>query len=131
MATNRRIIALESYALAAICLLDLATTLFWVSYRNAAEGNPLMAFYLHHGGVPAFIAAKLVLCAMPLFVVEWARRMRPHFAHSLLRFGIVAYLTLYVLGVVHVNHVDTINAAENSAIQAAHAQPLAVTTAVR
>ncbi len=124
MATNRRIIALESYALGAICLLDLATTLFWVSYRNAAEGNPLMAFYLQHGGLPAFIGAKLVLCAMPLFIVEWARRIRPHFAHSLLRVGIVAYVTLYGIGVAHVNQVDTINAMESEALQAAQSYPV-------
>lgn len=97
------LIAPESWAMAAICLLDLATTLFWVSYRDASEGNPLMAFYLEHGGTPAFIAAKIVLCALPLLVAEWARRSRPQFVHGALRCGIVAYMALYAVGVAHVN----------------------------
>ena len=109
MPNDKRKVAWESYTLAAICLLDLLTTLFWVSYRDAAEGNPLMAFYLKNGGTPAFIAAKLVLCAMPLFVAEWARRTRPRFVRSALRFGIIAYITLYGVGVVHVNRVDAMN----------------------
>lgn len=110
-------IALETYALAAICLLDLVTTLFWVSYRNASEGNPLMAFYLRNGGTAGFILAKIVLCAMPLFVVEWARRARPRFVQWGLRFGIAAYLTLYGLGVVHVNNVATFQQIEWEAMQ--------------
>ena len=96
-------IAPESYVLAAVCLLDLLTTLFWVSYRDAVEGNPLMAFYLHHGGTPAFIAVKVALCALPLFITEWARRTRPQFVRSMLRFGIVAYLALYGAGVAQLN----------------------------
>lgn len=101
-------IAFESFVLAAICLLDLLTTIFWVSYRNASEGNPLMNFYLQNGGTPAFIAAKIVLCAMPLFIAEWARRTHPRFTHSMLRLGIVAYIGLYGLGVVHVNRAEAL-----------------------
>jgi hypothetical protein len=108
---NRRI-AFESYILAAICLLDLATTVFWVSYRNASEGNPLMDWYLRSGGTPAFIAVKVVLCALPLFIAEWARRTSPKFVHSMLRLGIVAYIGLYGLGVIHVNRAEAARDAE-------------------
>ena len=96
-------IAPESLILATICLLDLGTTIFWVTYREAMEGNPIMAFYLHHGGTPAFIAAKMVLLTMPLLIAEWARLTNPRFVQRALRVGIAAYLTLYVLGVVHIN----------------------------
>ena len=113
-------IAPESYVLAGVCLLDLLTTLFWVSYRDAAEGNPIMAFYLHHGGTPAFIAAKVVLCAPPLFIAEWARRMRPRFVRSMLRLGIIAYLALYGAGVAQLNQ-------EPPASPAAPPAPAAVT----
>ena len=115
-------ITLESYVLAAICMLDLATTVFWVSYRNAAEGNPLMAFYLHHGGTAGFIAAKLVLIAPPLFIAEWARRTRPEFVRRSLRLGICAYIGLYGVGVAHVNRTDT----EDALLREAAAQQYAV-----
>ena len=103
MGKRVRGIAVESYVMASICLADLATTLFWISYRNASEGNPLMAFFLHAGGTPAFIAAKLVLFLAPLFIAEWARRSRPRFVHAALRVGIIAYVALYSFGVAHVN----------------------------
>lgn len=116
MKTTTKLIALESFVLGAICLLDLATTVFWVSYRNASEGNPLMAFYLHRGGTLGFIAAKLVLCVMPLFIAEWARRTNPRFVHSTLRFGIVAYIALYGIGVFHVNQAEAVAAEEEAAM---------------
>ena len=103
MGKRVRGIAVESYVMASICLADLATTLFWVSYRNASEGNPLMAFFLHAGGTPAFIAAKLVLFLAPLFIAEWARRRSPRFVRGALRLTILAYLTLYVFGVAQIN----------------------------
>lgn len=93
----------ESAVLALVCLLDLATTLFWVSYREAAEGNPIMAFYLQRGGATGFIIAKIILCAVPLFVTEWARQYRPNFVRTALRVGIAAYLTFYAFGVCQVN----------------------------
>jgi hypothetical protein len=97
------VIAPESVILAAVCLLDLATTLFWVAYRDAAEANPLMAFYLDNHGFAGFIAAKMVLLAMPLVIAEWARRRSPRFVRGALRLTILAYLTLYVFGVAQIN----------------------------
>lgn len=96
----------ETFVLAALCLLDLSSTIWWVSYRNASEGNPLMAYYLLHGGTVAFALAKLVLMVMPLFIAEWARRLRPRFVHAALRVGIAGYLGLYALGVVQINQTE-------------------------
>ncbi len=95
--------ATESFILAAVCLLDLASTLFWVAYRDASEGNPIMAYYLTHGGTHTFILAKLVLLVMPLLIAEWARLSRPRFVQTALRVGIAAYLGLYGVGVLHIN----------------------------
>lgn len=103
---NRFRIAPESFILATICLLDLGTTLFWVSYRDAAEGNPIMSYYLQHFGPYAFIGAKCVLFLMPLLIAEWARRLRPRFVHNALRVGVVGYLAVYGLGVAQVNRTE-------------------------
>lgn len=99
----RRVVAPESVVLAAICSLDLLTTCFWVQYRQAAEGNPLMNWYLQSGGTAAFVCVKFVLFLLPLFIAEWARRMRPQFVCGALRTAIAAYVTLYGLGVAQLN----------------------------
>ena len=103
---RRSLVAPESLLLAAICLLDLVTTCFWIRYREAVEGNPLMAWYLASGGTPVFVFIKFVLCVLPLFVAEWARRTRPRFVHAALRLTIAAYVTSYGLGVSHLNRQD-------------------------
>ena len=96
-------LAPESVVLAVICLLDLCSTIFWVSYRHATEGNPVMAYYLTHWGIAGFAAAKMVLLAMPLLIAEYARRTNPRFVHNALRFGIIGYISLYSLGVFQIN----------------------------
>lgn len=96
-------VSVETVILAVICLLDLVSTVYWVGHIDAEEGNPLMAFYLTHGGVAAFAAAKGVLCFGPLAVAEWARRHHPRFVHAALRCGIAGYIGLYGLGVHHIN----------------------------
>jgi len=100
-------VSIETLILAVICLLDLVSTVYWVRHIDAEEGNPLMAFYLHHGGVAAFAIAKAILCFGPLAVAEWARRHHPRFVHAALRCGIAGYVGLYGLGVFHINKGDT------------------------
>ncbi len=107
---RRLILAPESALLAAICLVDLLTTCFWIRYREAVEGNPIMAWYLASGGTAAFVFIKFALCALPLFVVEWARRTRPRFVQAALRFTIAAYVTSYAVGVAHLNDERKANA---------------------
>ena len=93
----------ESFILAALCLLDLSSTIWWVAYRSASEGNPLMAYYLAHGGFVGFALVKIVLFIAPLFITEWARQKHPRFVRAALRVGAAAYAGLYLLGVAHVN----------------------------
>lgn len=97
-------ISREAVVLMLIGMADLTLTIFLVRYRNAAEGNPLMAYYLHQG-VTDFVVAKLILCAVPLFILEYARRTRPRMVTACMRGLIAAYLGSYVTGVVQMNDV--------------------------
>ena len=92
----------QTMALAAIGIADLVSTLLFVGLANAAEANPLMARFLEQGPAP-FIAAKLLLLAVPLVVLELARPKRPRFVGKAANAAIVAYVSLYIFGVAHVN----------------------------
>ncbi len=87
-------IARETWLLAAICIADLTTTIWFVTKHGAAEGNPLMNFYLAQG-ILAFIFAKFALFVGPLVILEWARRHHPRFVTHMLRLGIALYLGFY------------------------------------
>lgn len=95
-------IARESFALGAICLTDLLTTLWFLSGGDAIEGNRVMCIYLDHG-VWVFIAAKVALVAGPICVLEWARRRKPAYVTRMLRCTIAAYVALYGTGVWRLN----------------------------
>lgn len=95
-------IARESWALIAICILDLVTTIYLVHKYDAIEANSVMRYYLNLGVVP-FILAKMVLVAAPIAVLEWARRRRPQFVRSMLRCAIALYILMYAGGVWKLN----------------------------
>lgn len=95
-------ISWESGAVTGVCLADLLSTLFLVQYRGAAEGNPLMAYYLAHG-VLAFVLAKLALCVPPLYLAEYARPHSPRFVRLGLRATFALYLLFYAGGVTGLN----------------------------
>jgi hypothetical protein len=94
--------SVESLVLCVICLADLGSTVFLVSYRDFSEGNPLMSFYLEHG-IAAFVLAKVTLFIFPLFILEWARRHRPLFAKMATRACIGLYIFAYVSTVIQLN----------------------------
>jgi hypothetical protein len=96
--TLHRPVTREVVWITAICMLDLATTLYWVSQGHAREGNPIMAFFLDQGPAP-FIAAKIATFAPALVAAEWYRPNNPRLIQRLLRWVIVAYLFIYVVGV--------------------------------
>lgn len=85
----------ESILLITICLADLASTLVLLKHDVAAEGNPLMAFYLTYG-VGTFVMVKLTLVILPIFIAEWSRQYRPRFVKLMLRTAIAAYLGVYI-----------------------------------
>ena len=95
-------ISKEGIVLILIGIVDLFLTIYLVQYREASEGNPLMAYYLGRG-IPAFIAAKFVLCAVPLFILEYARRHRPRLVTYCMRGVIAAYMFSYCAGVAQMN----------------------------
>lgn len=85
----------ESLLLITICMADLITTLVLLKHDLAAEGNPLMAFYLTYG-VGTFVMVKLTLVILPIFIAEWSRQYRPQFVRLMLRTAIAAYLGVYI-----------------------------------
>lgn len=100
--TEHQFLAKESYIIIGICLLDLATTLWLVSTGRATEGNPVMSYYLSIGFF-MLVLMKVVLLVLPVFVLEWCRRRRTRFVHVMLRLAIVAYVSIYALGFLHLN----------------------------
>src|SRR5258708_33573283 len=95
---NRVGIAWESIVLAAICAIDMVSTLWLIANGYARESNPILDYYLSHGGAVAFAGAKMLLFLGPLSLLELIRRQRPEFVRSMLRVGITAYLALYIIG---------------------------------
>jgi hypothetical protein len=92
----------ESLLLIMICTADLISTLLLVGKGAAAEGNPLMGFYLRYG-LGTFVLVKLSLIFLPLFVAEWGRRYKPRFVRNMLRATIAVYLGMYLLVFLSIN----------------------------
>ena len=97
------VIALESLILAVICAVDMFSTMWLVGAGHAVEANPLMAFYIHAGGLAAFAGAKALMFLGPIFSLEVLRRRRPLFVRTALRLAVVLYLAVYCVGVLCVN----------------------------
>ena len=97
-AVLRRAVSNETIWLSAICLLDLITTLYWVSQGQAREGNPALAFFLDQGVFP-FVAVKLFTFVPALIIAEWYRPRNPRLISKALQWTIIGYLFLYVAGV--------------------------------
>ena len=95
-------IAKESWVIAAIGIADLVTTIIFIQHHGAQEANPVFRHYWNMG-LQAFIAAKAICVAGPLFILEWARRRNPRFVSWALRTAIVCYLCLYGIGVAKLN----------------------------
>jgi hypothetical protein len=92
----------QSYALAGLCAADFISTVWLCNTHGAAEANPLMAYFLAQG-VAVFAAAKFVLTAVPITILEWARRVRPSLGLIALNTAVLGYITLYGAGLAHIN----------------------------
>ncbi len=88
----------EGVLISFLCLLDLITTLYWVSQGQAREGNPVLAFYLDQGSVP-FIAVKLFMFVPSVIMAEWYRPRNPVLITRAMRWVCVGYVFIYVAGV--------------------------------
>jgi hypothetical protein len=92
----------QTYLIAVMCGIDLATTLWFCGRHGAAEANPLMSLLL--AASPAlFVASKVAMTAIPLAFLEWVRRRNRRLAVCALNTVIVAYIGLYAAGVAQLN----------------------------
>jgi hypothetical protein len=98
------ILSWQSRTLALLCAADFASTVWLCCAHDAAEANPLMAFFLARG-VLAFAAAKVTLTAGPLLILEWARAMRPRLGTLALNTALLGYVALYGAGLARINAV--------------------------
>lgn len=96
------LIAFDTLILVLICLLDLFTTLYFISLDIAIEANPIMAYALSCG-VHHFIWVKV--CSFLPFVVliEIYRRQKPFGAMIITRTVWVMYLAMYLYGTLTLN----------------------------
>lgn len=92
----------QPWVIVAIAGADLATTVWLLKYKDAAEANRFMALFLAQG-LWFFVAAKVVLTAGPVALLEWARRHRPAFVYRAANAAIVGYVLLYLVGVARAN----------------------------
>ena len=99
------VVAVQSVAICALCAADLASTLWLCGSHGAAEGNPLMAFFLTKGPT-ASVAAKSALTVGPLVVLEVVRRKRPRLALLALNTVLFCYIAFYGVGVARVNSAE-------------------------
>lgn len=88
----------EGVLITFLCLLDLITTLYWVSQGQAREGNPVLAFYLDQGHIP-FIGVKLFMFVPSVIMAEWYRAHNPTLITRVMRWVCVGYIFIYVSGV--------------------------------
>jgi hypothetical protein len=91
-------ISSEAGWISAICMLDLLTTLYWISQGMAREGNPVMAHFLNQGHVP-FIGAKIATFVPAVIAAEWYRPRNAALISRVMRWVIAGYLFIYVAGV--------------------------------
>lgn len=88
----------EALLLAAVCALDMYTTVFWVVSGHAVEANPLLAWLFDFHPL-AFTITKSVSCLPALVLAPHLARRHPRFTVLLLRAVIAAYLAIYFLNV--------------------------------
>ena len=77
-----------------LCLLDVATTLYWVSHGYAREANPLLAHCLEQGS-GHFVATKMMFFLPSLVLAEWYLPRNPSLVRRTLRAVLAAYMMIY------------------------------------
>ncbi len=93
----------ESVLLSLLCVVDAFWTVLMCRQGLAKEANPIMAFFLAQS-VAAFVAFKLASFLPGILAVEYLKFQNRKFATFAVRFGAIAYLALYVVGDLRVNH---------------------------
>ncbi len=83
--------------LAALCTVDMVTTLYFVRSHLAVESNPLFVGPLAHSDA-AFLVLKGASYLVPIAILETLRPLRPESVVRGLRACLVGYVALYALG---------------------------------
>ena len=94
----RQHVRLSTMVLVTVAMFDLVTTLMLLN-MGFGESNPLFAPLVQLGSIP-FALAKLVFLAIPILVLEFARKYRPSSAEQGTWIAAGAYIGLYLLHIV-------------------------------
>jgi uncharacterized membrane protein YozB (DUF420 family) len=87
-------VGIESMVLIAICLADMAATLYYVLRGAATEQNPLMAACINYS--PTLFVFVKIASFMPFVIaVELYRRKNPAFARRACLCAIALYLLTF------------------------------------
>jgi hypothetical protein len=91
----------ETVMLIAICIADMASTLWAVRMGKAAESNPVLATSLATSNA-AFVALKTALCLGPVILLELIGRYKPSLVRNAIRSCLFGYICIYVFGIIAV-----------------------------
>ena len=94
----KRPAAAEVLALLTLCAVDMYSTIYWVKTGQATEANPLLAwtFDLHP---LIFVLIKAGTFLPTLILAAYMAREHPRTMTLLLRVVILAYIGIYLVGV--------------------------------
>jgi hypothetical protein len=94
---QKRPVLIESWALTAVCTLDMISTLYLIRAHIAIESNPWMATLLAHSDA-AFLIVKGATFLVPITILEVLRPLRPELVQRALRACLFGYLAMYLIG---------------------------------
>jgi len=99
----RRATRLYTFALVAIGIIDLGTTVIWLRTGQATEANPVMYALLQLGIIP-FIGAKLAtLFGYAAAMEYYSQRCAPR-ARGFSFVTLALYIMIYVVSFCGINH---------------------------
>ncbi|MBC8141758.1 MAG: hypothetical protein H7Y38_10005 [Armatimonadetes bacterium] len=94
----KRPAALEVLILLILCAVDMYSTVYWVRTGVATEANPLLAWTFDIHPV-VFVLIKAATFLPSLALASFLARKHPAKVTNLLRFVILAYVSIYLVGV--------------------------------
>jgi len=92
----------ETLTIAGICFVDMAWTILAIELGLARESNPIIGSLLKFG-VIWFAVGKMLSFLLPLTGLEILRERIPLFVQTSMRFGLFAYVMVYIVGSLHVH----------------------------
>ena len=96
----KRPAAAEGLFLLILCALDMYSTIYWVATGQATEANPLLAWTFNIHPL-LFVLLKAATFLPTLVLAVYIARRHPRTTTALLRFVILAYISIYLVGVFH------------------------------